>query len=920
MSLSPHLQVIYGKNEAGKSTIMAFIRAILFGFPTKQRQRNRYEPKQSSTYGGKVTLLTKQNGCVVIERVKGRANGEVSVYYEDGTTAGEEQLNLILSGVDRSIFCGVFTFNLFDLQGLEQLDEKELATFLHGVSIGGQLSVSEVEKSIQKRQSDLFKPQGKNPMINKTIETLEKLSTELHRKEALLDQYHQLVEQKMKEEKKLESVTTSKREKQQKIRELEKLAVIAPIYTEIQQVTENIRNYPKNETFPRDGLTRLEQLLLRRQGLVENQIELEEKLEQVNVKLASSPVDERVLVLQEDIHQFEQNVYSSEKIDVDIATRKNEITMEQENIRHQMEVLGSRWTLEDVMNCNTSIEAKGSLKSLQATERRLIERQYQLEKETEQRAIVLAEKEQAIERIKAEISFFEDENQTKKNQKSKEQNVGQGLYVAVVSLFIGFALFSFFQEQLSLSVVALLIGVIVLVLGFLNKSFGAKSEKNVEFLEENRSYIELKAKLNYMQLEFDTDTKGYERLCNRLEDIEKDLVTLRTEVKGWCEQFGYPLYTNVEPLETSISIVIEVKKCKLKIDRLVPELREIEEKLMKLLDKKEWIEQQMGLGSGTLSQTVVRCKNMIENESEKKKNLQVLTTLQEELEKEKAITDSKLTMIEEELNQLYQLAGVTNEETFRKLGLEMAEREQLHIENKRLTAQLASIQPVESERNRLISMLVHSQNSITINELESEIEEIERQEKEVREAVIRSKQDIESLESGTSYSRLLQELELEKSKLQSEARKWATFKAAETIIQQTKAVYETEKQPEVMKKTTELFADLTDGKYLRVFAPVNQQQLIVERHDGIRFTPEELSRGTSELLYVAIRLALAESYNIQESFPVIMDDILVNFDDERRERLVQKMLEISKERQVLLFTCHLSVRDYFENDRVLNLQ
>ena len=33
-------QVFYGENEAGKSTIMAFIHGILFGFPTKQQSRN----------------------------------------------------------------------------------------------------------------------------------------------------------------------------------------------------------------------------------------------------------------------------------------------------------------------------------------------------------------------------------------------------------------------------------------------------------------------------------------------------------------------------------------------------------------------------------------------------------------------------------------------------------------------------------------------------------------------------------------------------------------------------------------------------------------------------------------------------------------------------------------------------------------
>ena len=54
------LQVIYGENEAGKSTIMAFIHCILFGFPSRQQAILRYEPKAHSAYGGKITFRNKR--------------------------------------------------------------------------------------------------------------------------------------------------------------------------------------------------------------------------------------------------------------------------------------------------------------------------------------------------------------------------------------------------------------------------------------------------------------------------------------------------------------------------------------------------------------------------------------------------------------------------------------------------------------------------------------------------------------------------------------------------------------------------------------------------------------------------------------------------------------------------------------------
>ena len=43
--------------------------------------------------------------------------------------------------------------------------------------------------------------------------------------------------------------------------------------------------------------------------------------------------------------------------------------------------------------------------------------------------------------------------------------------------------------------------------------------------------------------------------------------------------------------------------------------------------------------------------------------------------------------------------------------------------------------------------------------------------------------------------------------------------------------------------------------------------------------------------------------------PVIMDDILVNFDPERAAAACKALLELSAEQQVLLFTCHPTTMD-----------
>lgn len=99
---------IFGENEAGKSTIQAFIHSILFGFPTKKSKEPRLEPRLGNQYGGKLTLQLDDGNVVEVERIKGSAQGDVKVYLEDGSVRDEEwlqkKLNYISKNIPRYIF------------------------------------------------------------------------------------------------------------------------------------------------------------------------------------------------------------------------------------------------------------------------------------------------------------------------------------------------------------------------------------------------------------------------------------------------------------------------------------------------------------------------------------------------------------------------------------------------------------------------------------------------------------------------------------------------------------------------------------------------------------------------------------------------------------------------------------------------
>ena len=107
--------------------------------------------------------------------------------------------------------------------------------------------------------------------------------------------------------------------------------------------------------------------------------------------------------------------------------------------------------------------------------------------------------------------------------------------------------------------------------------------------------------------------------------------------------------------------------------------------------------------------------------------------------------------------------------------------------------------------------------------------------------------------------------------------------------------------PLLCEKTGELFARLTGGKYDQVQLDRNLH-VTVHPKDSTVFRPlSYLSGGTVDQLYLALRLAICEL--LLPKAPIVLDDALVYFDDKRITLALETLKELSKTRQVLLFTC-----------------
>ena len=84
------------------------------------------------------------------------------------------------------------------------------------------------------------------------------------------------------------------------------------------------------------------------------------------------------------------------------------------------------------------------------------------------------------------------------------------------------------------------------------------------------------------------------------------------------------------------------------------------------------------------------------------------------------------------------------------------------------------------------------------------------------------------------------------------------------------------------RRAGELLSLMTDGAWIRVALSPEGTIVATDAARNER-DPKHLSLGTCQQLYLALRIALLMcADNVGESVPILADDILVNFDSQRR--------------------------------------
>jgi uncharacterized protein YhaN len=194
--------------------------------------------------------------------------------------------------------------------------------------------------------------------------------------------------------------------------------------------------------------------------------------------------------------------------------------------------------------------------------------------------------------------------------------------------------------------------------------------------------------------------------------------------------------------------------------------------------------------------------------------------------------------------------------------------------------------------------------SARLEELDARIEQLEDRYSDS----IRSHQSIQAgLErfSDTSAVDAAEEERALGSALVTRAERFAKLKLAEVLLAREIERYREENQGPVLRRAAELFVSLTHGDYRGLRVGREERALVAVRASDLEVAVEGLNEAARYHLYLALRLASLERYlEHAEPLPLVLDDVLIHFDEEGTRAALGVLGALATRVQVLLFTHH----------------
>jgi uncharacterized protein YhaN len=210
-NLSPRVTAFYGENEAGKTTVMQFARAMLYGV-SPDRRRRYLPPLAGGRPGGKLGI-TENDTPFSVTRYADRGDddtGRVICTLPDGSTVGDRLLRDAVGDVDETTFTNIFAVGLSEIQELGTLSGTKAAEWLYRLTSGlDRVSLYDVITQLRDHRNSLLSDQGTTSRITELTAKRDLLRSDIDRLRGQNRQWSQLAVKRAELE---EQIVLSERE------------------------------------------------------------------------------------------------------------------------------------------------------------------------------------------------------------------------------------------------------------------------------------------------------------------------------------------------------------------------------------------------------------------------------------------------------------------------------------------------------------------------------------------------------------------------------------------------------------------------------------------------------------------------------------------------------------------------------------
>jgi len=407
-NLPEGLILISGDNEAGKSTLLGFIRAILFGFSDGRTNENLYEPLAGGQHGGRITVMTDKHDEVIIERKAGKKGGPVDLLFKkDGSRGSEDELRQLLGGFNKVIYKNIYAFSLGELQTFDSLNAEDVRGALYGAGSGTSLmAIPESMKKLEKGLDNLFKPGGSKPLINTKLADVEEVRKKIREAIDGIKHYETLVLNRQNISGRIEQLQQAGdafQKNQNRVENYLKLWDQWIVFQDAQTKRENLP-YIVSE-FPNEGLVRLNNLNHNLETLIKSRVNTARNEAELKIQLKTLSVDDLLISYESKIFELREDLTRYMDSLKQLSEDRQAVKQINIDIHRELDNLGSDWTTERVYSIDRSLFTQNAIRQYQSSRR---EAKSELEKA-----------EDALKQVKEQYESARQEAETTQNELQK---------------------------------------------------------------------------------------------------------------------------------------------------------------------------------------------------------------------------------------------------------------------------------------------------------------------------------------------------------------------------------------------------------------------------------------------------------------------------------------------------------------------